>query len=124
MADALNKDEFKFSVARGEEVTLSRTYTGSLTGSLSGSPFDKGAIGANITITAQYTKGTKYTGPSESSSFNTREFRMKFYEERGTWKQIKQAISTINQEVIATDTKEGTYKKPTRFLSYSIDKKI
>ncbi|MMZ64278.1 hypothetical protein D1872_265910 [compost metagenome] len=123
-ADALSKDEFKFSVARGEEVTLSQTYTGSLKGSISGSPFDKGAIGAEVTITAQYTKGTKYSGPSESSSYNTREFRMKFYEERGTWKQIKEAISTINQEVIATETKTGTYKKPTRYLSYSVDKKV
>lgn len=122
--DALVKDEFKFSVARGEKVTLSQTYTGSLKGSISGSPWDKGAIGAEITITAQYYKGTIYSGPPESSSYNTREFRMKFYEERGTWKQIREAISTINQEVIATETKTGSYNKPTRYLSYSIDKTI
>lgn len=123
-SDVLAKDEFKFSVARGEEVTLSTTYTGTLKGSISGSPFDKGEIGAEVTITAQYTKGTKYSGPSESSSYNTREFRMKFYEDRGTWKQVKEAISTINQEVIATETKTGSFKKPTRFLSYSVDKNV
>lgn len=123
-SDVLVKDEFKFSVAKGEEVTLSQTYTGSLKGSISGSPYDKGTIGADITITAQYTKGTKYSGPSESSSYNTREFRMKFYEERGTWKQIKEAISTITLKVIATETKTGSYNKPTRYLSYSVDKRI
>ena len=123
-SDVLVKDEFKFSVAKGEDVTLSQTYTGSLKGSISGSPWDKGAIGAEITITAQYTKGTKYSGPPESSIYNTREFRMKFYEERGTWRQIRDAISTITQEVIATETKTGNYNKPTRFVSYSLDKTV
>ena len=49
---------------------------------------------------------------------------MKFYEEQGTWRQIRDAISTITQEVIATETKTGNYNKPTRFVSYSLDKTV
>lgn len=121
-AEVLAKDEFKFSVARGEEVTLTQAYEGSLKGTISGIPFNKGAIGAEITIKAVYQKGTKYSGPPQGSIENCREFRMKFYEERGTWKQIKESYSVVTNKLIGSETKTGTYKKPTKFLSYSIDR--
>lgn len=122
----LAKDEFKFSVAKGEEVTLSYTYSGELTGSISGISFNKADIGAEITIKGEYKKGTKYSGPGESSSYNTREFRMKFYEELGTYKQTADRNTYFSGKLQSTEkvAQTGTYKKPTKFASYSIDKKI
>lgn len=124
--DHLAKDEFKFSVARGEKVTLEQTYTSSLKGSASGDFLDEAKIGVDITITCKYSKGTTYTGPSESSKYNCREFRMKFYEDKGNWTQTADAVTYYFTFPIETKkiTRTGTYKKPTKYLSYSIDKNI
>ena len=124
--ERLVKDEFKFSVAKGEEVTLSKTYEGSLTGNVTGIPFKKASIGASITIKATYEKGTTYNGPSENSIYNSREFRMKFYEEVGEYTQTRMSYLVFEGRIIAEEeqTTSGTYNKPTRYLSYSIDKMV
>lgn len=124
--DEFAKDEFKFSVAKGETVTLSKSYTGSLTGSISGSVFDAAEVGAETTITCTYNKGTQYTGPSESSSYNSREYRMKFYQNSGKYTQTRKVYTHYYGTIIETTTQtvSGTFKKPSKFLSYSIDKKL
>lgn len=123
IADRFVKDEFKFSVAKGEEVTLGKTYTGTLKGCISGSPFKSGDIGASIEIKADYKRGTTYKGPFESSPCNSRQFRMRFYEEVGNYTQTRMSYlvfegTTVDQEL---QTRTGTYNKPTRYVSYSID---
>lgn len=125
-ANHLAKDEFKFSVAKGEEVTLSFTYSGELKGKISGSTFKKKDIGAEITIKGEYKKGTKYVGPPEKSIYNTREFRMKFYEQEGTYKQTADKNTYWSGKIESTEkvSKSGTYTKPTKFASYSVDKKL
>lgn len=122
----LAKDEFKFSVAKGEEVTLSVTYTGELKGKISGTTYNKSAIGAEITIKDEYKKGTKYVGSPETSTYNTREFRMKFYEEVGNYKQAADKNTYWSGKLESTEkvSSSGTYTKPTKFASYSIDKKL
>lgn len=124
--DRLAKDEFKFSVAKGETVTLSKTYSGTLKGSIKGTLWKKADIGADVTITAEYKRGTEYKGPEESSRFNSREFRMKFYEETGTYTQLADLVYhgtglPYTEKNVKTT---GTYAKPTRYLSYSIDRNI
>lgn len=119
----LAKDEFKFSVARGETVTIKTTYSGELKGQISGNFADKAKIGADITIKGQYEKGTTYTGPGEISSYNSREFRMKFYEELGSYEQTRDVYkgTTTSFGKIRTDRFTGTYKKPTKWISYAKD---
>lgn len=121
--DRFAKDEFKFSVARGEEVTLSTTYTGSLKGSYSGDVLDSSKLGVDITLTGTYQKGTKYTGPSEDSSYNCREYRMKFYENTGTYVQTGVIENHYYGTVISREntSKTGTFSTPTKYLSYSVD---
>lgn len=120
------KDEFNFSVARGEEVTLTTKYTGSLKGSYSGEVLDSSKIGVDITVTGEYSKGTRYYGPNNDSKYNTREFRMKFYQNVGTYTQTGEICyhyyGTIYDR--KDTTKTGTFKEPTKYLSYSIDKSI
>ena len=120
------KDEFKFSVARGEEVTLTTKYTGSLKGSYSGEVLDSGKLGVDVTITGEYSKGTRYSGPNNDSNYNTREFRMKFYQNVGTYTQTGEICyhyyGTIYDR--KDTTKTGTFKEPTKYLSYSLDKNI
>lgn len=124
-SNQLAKDEFKFSVARGESVTLTRTYKGELTGSYSGSPIKAGDLNVTATITGEYSKGTHYECPSDASC-NSREFRMKFYQDLGTYKQTQDTFYNMGgkKTVYSTETKTGTFKKATKFLSYSIDRNI
>lgn len=124
--DRLAKDEFKFSVAKGETVTLSRTYSGTLKGSIKGKLWKRADIGADVTITAEYKRGTEYKGPEESSRFNSREFRMKFFEETGTYTQLADLVyHGTGLPYTEKDVKKtGSYAKPTRYLSYSVDRKI
>lgn len=126
MYDALAKDEFKFSVAKGETVTLSTKYTGSLTGSFSGTVYNAADLGVNFTISCTYEKGTQYSGPSEDSIYNSREFRMKFYHNAGSYTQSRLATTYyyMNPMSSETQTVTGTFTEPTKYLSYSIDKKI
>lgn len=120
------KDEFKFSVAKGETVSLKTEYTGVLKGKISGQYFKKSNIGAEITIKGKYSKGTKYSGPPESSKYNAREYRMKFYQEVGTYKQVADKVTYYGLHIEKTEkvSKTGSYKKPTKYVSYSIDKKV
>lgn len=124
VADSLAKDEFKFSVARGETVTLSQTYEGSLTGSYTGSVV--GDIGVSFSVKATYLKGTTYSGPAENSAYNSREFRMKFYQDIGTYNQTADLVTYHYLVKISSEPKSftGTYYKPTKYLSYSLDKKL
>ncbi|WP_027400212.1 hypothetical protein [Anaerovorax odorimutans] len=120
------KEEFKFSVAKGETVTLSQSYKGSLKGSYTGRPLNLGDLGVTTTVTGEFKKGTKYNGPSESSSYNCREFYMRFYQNVGTYKQTQNTYYNYagHKTLYDTKTKTGTYKQAIKFSSFSVDKKI
>jgi len=122
-AKALAKDVFQFSVAKGQTVTLSQTYKASLTGSYSGSIFDSSKLGVNLTIEGTYQKSTTYSGPPESSSYNSREFRTRFYEERGNYVQRATKVTNYGQGVVINEpvSSSGTYKKPVSYANYSVD---
>lgn len=109
--NVLRVDRFMASCARGETKTLTSTLTASLaadyTGTVSG-------LKLNGTISYQITKGTVLVGPPEGSRVNTREFRCKFYENKGTWSQMWTDGSIAN-------LRTGTYREPYRYISYSKD---
>lgn len=112
--NVLRVDKFMASCARGETKTMTSTVTASLaseyTGVVSG-------LKLNGTISYQITKGTQLVGPPEGSSYNTREFRCKFYENKGTWSQMwtNGSLATLHT---------GTYREPYRYISYSKDTRI
>lgn len=112
--DALAKDSFVISVARGATKTLSKTWTGSLSPSCSYKNAEA-SLSLNATITRTYSKSETFNGPSEDSSYNSREFRVKFYEDRGTFKG--EYVSDVGD----SQPKSGTWKSPTKFLEYSVD---
>ncbi len=115
--DVMAKDSFVISVARGATKTLSKTWTGSLSPSCSYKNAQS-SLSLNGTITRTYSKSETFDGPSEGSSYNTREFRVKFYEDRGTFKG--QYVSDAGD----SQKKSGTWKSPTRFLEYSVDHRV
>jgi len=121
------KDEFKFSVAKGEVVELSVTYKGQLKGSYTGVPISVSELGVSATISGEYKKGTRYSGPLETSDYNSREFRMKFFELYGRYTQTAQKVTYLSSGIQASSvdvSESGTYTEPTRYLSYSVDRKI
>lgn len=121
------KRVFQFSVAKGETVTLTRSFSASYKGSISGSVFNKADIGAEVTMKGSMDKTTTYVGPPEDSPYNSREFGIEFFEERGTYVQTRDVyrISQLGQKTyLRTDKVNGTYKKPVAFASYSVNNKI
>lgn len=110
---------FVISAAKGQSVRLTSRYTKTVTTNIIvGDAFIKGDIGGSVT--AQYETSQTFSGPSESSSYNTREFRVQFYAKKISFTQYN--LNSSNNQVIAT--KSGKASVPTRFALYSIDRKL
>lgn len=109
---------FVISAAKGQTTTLSSKFSKTLTTSITaGNAFVKGDIGGSVT--AEYSVSHQFVGPPESSSYNTREFRVQFYAKTVSFTQKK--INSSNRVVA---TRSGKAKAPTRYALYSIDRKI
>lgn len=78
----------------------------------------KTALKLNGTITKTYTKTQSFSGPPESSAYNSREYRVKFYAEKGTYKGYY--ITDMGRGPSVS----GSFKNPLRYAEYSIDKKV
>lgn len=65
----------------------------------------------------------EYVSPPENSKYNSREYRTKLFEERGTWQQSRDVtrVNQIGKITKSTETKTGTYKKPTKYANYQVD---
>ncbi len=113
--NAFESDRFMASCARGETKTVSSTITASLSPSYTGTAL--GGVGLNATISYSITSGSTLNGPPEGSSYNCREFRCKFYENRGNWAQCNM-INGIPLNL------SGTFKEPAYYLSYSVDRNV
>ncbi len=113
--DVLAKNKFVISVARGATKTLSKTWSGSISPSCSfKAAFSTLELGA--TITRSYSKSETFSGPPEGSPYNTREYRVKFYEDRGTFKGYYVSDAGNQQK------KSGTWKSPSYYFEYSVDR--
>lgn len=113
----VDKDSFVISVAKGSKVTLSETWTQSLAASVTHKEA-KNALKLNGTITKTYTKTKSFSGPPENSAYNSREYRVKFYADKGTYKGYY--ITDMGRGPSIS----GSFKNPLRYAEYSIDKKI
>lgn len=108
------KDDFIISVAKGETATLTKTYNGSVSQSISGSYY---SLDAELkgTVSCTYSMTKVWNGPSESSSYNSREFRVKYLGDKYSYTQKRCLDGYVS------GTKSGTVTIPTKYASYSID---
>lgn len=107
---------FVISVAKGQTTTLATEFSQTLTAGISGSPY---SITAELeaSVTASYSVTHQFSGPPESSPYNSREYRVRFYAQTYNYSQDHYMSG------LYMGTKTGTVKKPTRWAAYSIDSK-
>lgn len=115
-SEYVKKDQFVTSVAKGESETLTSEIKISLNASYTGTPYVPISIGTNITAT--YIKSHTFKGPEETSPFNSREFRVKFYEKSSNWTQ------KWYMDGFLVGTKTGIRTSATKYLKYSVDRNI
>jgi hypothetical protein len=109
---------FVTSVAKGQTITLTTGYTQALNvGFGSTTPYVTAQIGASLT--ASYTVTYQFAGPPETSSYNSREYRVRFYARQKNWTQDKYNIWGDYVE-----SRSGVAYVPTRWASYCIDSNI
>ena len=75
------------AVARGQTQTLSSSWSSTLSCEISGD-ISSASLGITKSITKSYSKSDTFSGPPENSYYNCREFRVKFYENRGTYTAV------------------------------------
>lgn len=119
-SNVLAKDSFVTSVARGQTQTLSNTWSGTLSCTISGK-IDYASLGITGSLTKTYTKTDVFNGPPESSNYNCREFRVKFYQNQGTYTD-KYHTDFSGSVVVIPES--GNWTEPSYYLAYSIDKNV
>ncbi len=110
-------DHFIISCARGETVTLGYEFSETISASVSGAYYtleDELSNSKTITISASKT----YSGPSQSSSYNSIEYRTRFYVRKYNYTQTRYI------DGYASGSKSGSVIKPVRYASYSIYRNI
>jgi type II secretory pathway pseudopilin PulG len=112
--DAIAADYFITSAAQGHTAHVSTTWTRTLSSSVSGSYYL--SIGVSGSVTKTYSTSHDFDGPPEGSSYNSREFRERFYEHRGNYTQA--ALGLISGHV---SNFSGTYEQASKSLMYSIN---
>ena len=113
----LASTNFVTSVAKGQTQALGYEWSGSLSCSITGG-IDKNSLGITGSISTKYTASTTFSGPLESSPYNTRMYYVKFYENRGTYTAtcLDSGLGTTIQYPVS-----GSYSEPSYFVSYSVD---
>lgn len=113
-SNVVMKDDFIISVAKGETSQLSVEYNVTVDQKISGSYYTLSAE-LKSSVTAKFLISKIWTGPSEGSGYNSREFRVKYYGNKYNYVQQRLLDGYVS------GTKEGKVTKPTKYLSYSID---
>ncbi|MCB6900223.1 hypothetical protein LI036_08835 [bacterium 210917-DFI.7.65] len=116
----IKKDEFITSVARGQTITIGKTFTLSLSTTISGSYYDKAELGFKNAVSLTIQKTETYTGPAADEGGNSKEYRVRFYAQNWKWKQERYLMPQNQLE----GTKTGTAVEATRFARYSINRTI
>lgn len=118
--DVLAKDVFVTSVARGQTQTLSYNWSETLSCSISGN-IDYISLGITGSITKSYSKTDVFAGPPEDSGYNSREYRVKFFEDRGTYTAN---LHTDFPGWVIVIPESGNWAAPSRYLAYSINRVV
>ena len=108
-------DRFIISVAKGQTITLGTKKSFSLKNSVTGKA-TAANLGLEGTLTVEYTASSTWSGPPESSSYNSREYRVKLFENQGTYTGYQK----LNGVRIG-DLQSGEWTEPSRYAQYSRD---
>lgn len=113
----IDKDVFVVSVAKGATISLTEKWSASLAAEATHSDAKEG-LKLNGTITKEYSKTQTFSGPPESSQYNSREFRVRFYADKGTYEGYYETDMGRGPSV------SGSFKNPLRYAEYTIDRLI
>lgn len=111
--------EMLFSVARGETLTLTKSYTVGFSLKVIGSaPFNLESIKAEGTVETSYTysESHSYEGPGDSTPYNSRAFYVRHYYADEEWRQDKYGYNTQ-----LLDTCYTIVRRPEKSISFSVD---
>lgn len=114
------EDVFVTSVAKGQNITLQRDWSYTLGCEITGG-IDWASLGINENLTINISGTIVFDGPNESDSANCREYRVKFFENQGTY--TAKAHDDIAGWIIKVPI-SGNFKEPSRYLQYSVDLEI
>lgn len=115
------KDDLVISVAKGETVYLKKEWTSTVNASVTGGGTIS-LLGLNASITAKYSVGHEFKGPPESSPYNSRDFKIKIYADKGTYTAYRYPVG-LDQEPYR-EYYSGNWVNPTSWSSYSVDRRI
>ena len=111
------QDYFVISVAKGQTTRLTSKLSKTLTVNFSSgdNPYISAEIGGSLT--AEYSVEQEFSGPPESGTANSREYRVQFYAKTVRWVQNK--YDNYDNSLIGR--KSGTAHVPTKYLLYATD---
>ncbi len=113
-------DKFVISVAKGSSTTLKAEWSYAIKGELEAGAnvYDLATVVAKLggSVKCTYSVTKKFSGPGESSKYNSREFRVKFYKQKVTVTQTNELFPSMKTTFV--------YDKAVRYAEYSIDRKI
>lgn len=113
------RDDFILSIAKGETDLLSEDYVNSIASTVSGDTPVK-LLGLNESLHVSIEAGTKLSGPPEESMNNSREYRVKYYCDEGSYKAGRENVYLPSiREYIA-----GDWSSPVCGVLYCIDRYI
>ena len=115
--DEVAKDVFVTSVACGQTQTLTREWSETLSCNISGN-IDYVSLGVKGSITKSYTTTDVFDGPPENSGYNSREYRVKFFQDKGTYTAN---LHTDFPGWVIVIPESGNWTAPSRYLAYSIN---
>lgn len=113
----VDKDVFVVSVAKGSKISLTEKWSASLAAEATHSDAKVG-LKLNGTITKEYSKTQTFSGPPEDSRYNSREFRVRFYADTGTYEGYYETDMGRGPSV------SGSFKNPLKYAEYTIDRLI
>lgn len=118
-SNVVARDDFLFSVAKGESISSDYTYEGSLESSASG--YLSGvALGLKASVKVKYFSTKADAGPAEESCYNSRYFGIMYMENKGTYT----AKHHIGATGMGWESVSGDWTEPTKYVAYSIDELV
>ncbi len=108
---------FVTSMAKGQSMSIGYEWSSTLSCTINGN-IDAYSLGITESMTRSYSASTSFSGPPESSPYNTRFYYVNFYENRGTYTATCYDPFPgwyINYPV------SGSYTEPAYYASYNVD---
>lgn len=115
--NVLADDIFVISVAKGEELKLEKKWKHTLESSITGN-IDAQSLGITANVTVEYGITQTFKGPEESSNYNSREFRVSFFKNIGTYTAL--AHDDLAGFIVKVPI-SGDFEEASHYVSYSID---